>query len=229
MIAFTLPSSFCIGDLNPIPKKGKSNISCSTFRPITISAIFYKLSDLLFVDEVKEKCRVPPYQFGFQNKIGCVDALSAIANVLIETELAQEGLILAAHNIRCAFNSLVHGTTLLHTAKRGVHSRLKVHIKITNPFNLPVSDSSNHSRAPQYRLPRLSNPPKDLNSFVTIYKGARQGAITSFALFNNGVLDAQSKRISSCIETATSITLVCYADDVLKTLQAYSRTLNILN
>jgi len=51
---FTLPSSFCIGDLIPIPNKGKSNIQCSTFRPTTIFATFCKLFELLFVDELKQ-------------------------------------------------------------------------------------------------------------------------------------------------------------------------------
>ena len=104
----TLLSSFCIGDLTPIPKKGKSNIQCLTFRPITISTTFCKLFELLFVAEIREKCSVPPYQFGFQNKIGCVDALSAVANVQMEAELAQEGLVLAANDVKRVFDSLVH-------------------------------------------------------------------------------------------------------------------------
>ncbi|KAK2702454.1 hypothetical protein QYM36_018936 [Artemia franciscana] len=47
-----------------------------------------------------EKCSILLYQFGFWNKIGFVDALSVVDNVIIEAELIQEGLVLAAHDVR---------------------------------------------------------------------------------------------------------------------------------
>ena len=86
-------------------------------------------------------------------------------------------------------------------AKRGIHPnvisiliilylRLKVSIQITNPFNLPVSNSSNLTRASQNRVFCPSGLPNDLNSFVSVYTGACQAAITSPTLFNKGVLDA---------------------------------------
>ena len=71
----------------------------------------------------------------------------------------------------------------------------------------------------------------DLNSFVSVYKGTRQGAVTSPSLFNNNVLYAQSKCLSSCIEAATNVTLVCYADDVLnlsRSLQHIEEKFSIL-
>ena len=131
------------------------------------------------MDELKEKSSVPLYQFGFQNKIGCVDALSAVTNVLIEAELAQEGLVIATHDAQRGFESFVHGAMLLHTAKRGIHLsiisslrnlylRLKVCIKIINPLDLPVSDSFSLSHVPRNKLSRPSNPPNDVNIFVSV-------------------------------------------------------------
>ena len=61
-------------------------------------------------------------------------------------------------------------------------------IKITNPLMLPFSSSSYLTRAPRNKL--SSSLPNNLNSFVSVYKDTRQGAITSPTLFNNGVLDA---------------------------------------
>ena len=120
----------------------------------------------------------------------------------MEVELVQESLVQAAYDVRRVLDSLVHRTMLLHMAKRGIqpnvistlislYLRHKVRIQITNPFNLPVSNSSNLTRASRNRVFFCpSGLPNNLNSFVSVYTGARQGAITSPTLFNKGVLDA---------------------------------------
>jgi hypothetical protein len=148
----------------------------------------------------------------------------------MEVEQVQESLVLSAYDVRRVLDSLVHRAMLLHMAKRGIHPsvirtlislylRLKVRIKITNPFTLQVFNSSNLTRASRKRL-------------FSVNTGALQGSITSPTLFNNGVIDAQSKCISSCIEAATKVTLVCYADDVLnltKSLQCIEENFSILD
>lgn len=57
---FTIPSSVCIGDVAPIPKKGLSKIQVLAFRPIKVSTEICKLFKLLYVDELKEKFRQAP-------------------------------------------------------------------------------------------------------------------------------------------------------------------------
>ena len=57
-----IPSLLCIGDLTPIHEKGKSESQCSS---ITVSTTHCKLSELLFIDTLRLKCYVPPYQFDF--------------------------------------------------------------------------------------------------------------------------------------------------------------------
>ena len=120
---------------------------------------------------------------------------------------------------------------LLHTTTRSVHSSLivalrnlylwlKLRIKITNA--LPVSNQSNLTHVLRDSLSRTSNQPNDLNSFVYVYKGTCQGAIPSPTIFNNVVLDAQSKCISSSIGVATNVTLVCYVDGTLVLTCHYS-------
>ena len=73
-----VPSFFSIGDLTPIPKKFKLATQCSSFRPVTVATTFYKLFEFLFIDHLNAKCYVPPYQFGFQPRLGCAHALSVV-------------------------------------------------------------------------------------------------------------------------------------------------------
>ena len=51
-----VPSSFCIGDLTHISKKGKSEVPCISFRPITVATSLCKLLELLFIREPEKVC-----------------------------------------------------------------------------------------------------------------------------------------------------------------------------
>ncbi|KAK2725515.1 hypothetical protein QYM36_000119, partial [Artemia franciscana] len=119
---------FCIYDVTPIPKKVKSKLSAWLIVPIgqyvasanivpigfivlsawliAVSNPFCKLFEVLFVDELK-KCSVPPYQLYFQDKIGCFDALSAVAYALMEGKLTGESLAQAEQDVRHISNLLV--------------------------------------------------------------------------------------------------------------------------
>ena len=213
-----VPSSFSIGDLTPIPKKGKLATQCSSFRPITVATTFCKLFELLFIDQLNAKCYVPPNQFGFQPRLGCAHALSVVANALIDADASGETLVLAGHDVRKAFDSLIHAAMLLHAAKRGVspsyiralrdmYYRLKVRL-ILHPL-AKVDGSQVYAPTP--------------NIFVNVEKGTRQGAVSSPSLFNNGVLDAQSAVPTSFIFAGLDLSLVCYADDILNVSRTIQR------
>lgn len=212
-----VPASFCIGDLTPISKKGKSETQCTAFRPITVATSLCKLFELLFIQELEKVCYTPPHQFGFKRGTGCADALTVVANVLIDAESSGESLSLAGHDIRRAFDSLIHAAMLLKAGKRGLnlavirslrnlYSRLRIRLKLPPDKGLtPI---------PRTRL-------------VPVKKGARQGAVTSPDLFNNCVLDAQDQCPSSLILSSANLSLVCYADDILNLSRTLQRAIDI--
>ena len=74
---------------------------------------------------------------------------------------------------------------LFHAAKRGAHASVICTLK---NFRLLFTNSSNLTHAPRNILTCLSGLQIDLDSFVSLYEGTRQGAYTSCALFANGVL-----------------------------------------
>ena len=123
VIQGVVPSSFSIGDLTPIPKKGKLATQCSSFHPVKVATAFCKLcrllftGKLLFIDHLNAKCYVPPYQFGFQPRLGCAHALSVVPNALIDADASGETLVLAGHDVRKAFDSFIHAAMLLHVAR----------------------------------------------------------------------------------------------------------------
>ena len=210
-----VPSSFCVGDLTPIPKKGKNEIKCSSFRPITVATSLCKLFELLFINELETEYYTPPRQFGFKRRTGCADALTAVVSVLLDADFSGESIALASHDISRAFDSLIHAAMLLKASQRGLnpcivrslrdmYSRLSIRLKLPPDKNLP---------------------PRPHEKLIPVLKGARQGAVSSPHLFNNYVLQAQDKCPTSCILSSIDTSLVCYADDVLnlsRTLQKAS-------
>jgi len=136
-----VPSTFCVGDLSPIPKKRKTTNQCSSFRPITVSTSLCMLYELLFIKELEEKWCMPLHQFGFQHDIGCVDALVVVANSLLDASCIGSSLALVSHDVRHVFNSLIHPFMLIRAVKRGVnpailrpqrdrYAKLRVHLKM---------------------------------------------------------------------------------------------------
>ena len=105
---FKVPTTFCIGDPTPIPKKRRIDPKYSSFRPITIATSLCKRFELHFRDDLEKTCYVPPHQFGFKRGTPCADALRVMANALIDAESAGEFLALASHDIKRAFDSLIH-------------------------------------------------------------------------------------------------------------------------
>jgi len=168
-----------------------------------VATTFCKLFKLLFIDHLNAKCYVPPYQFGFQPRFGCAQALSAVANAFIDADASDETLVLAGHVARKAFDSLTHSAMLLHVAKHGVspsyitalrdmYFRLKVCL-ILHPVS--KADSS-----------QVYSPAHDI--FVNVEKATNQGVVSSPLVFNNGVLDRQLAVPTSLIFAGLDLSLV---------------------
>ena len=124
---------------------------------------------MLFINELKHKCYAPPYQFSFQQGLGYCNALTAIAKAIVGADNSDETLVLAGHDVRWAYYSLVHATILLLAAKqvvntsvisalRDIYSRLKI------PLQLP---------------PDKFTPSVSCNKLADVCKDARQKAVSS--------------------------------------------------
>ncbi|XP_065562481.1 uncharacterized protein LOC136028563 [Artemia franciscana] len=108
-----VPDSFSIGILTPVPKKGKPLCQSSSFRHITLATVVCKSFEALIVDELRPKCTVPDHPFGFQPSLGFGHALSALVSALIDAEKSGESIALAAHDVKRAFDSLIHEQIIL--------------------------------------------------------------------------------------------------------------------
>lgn len=199
-----VPSNFCIGSLTPVPKKGKPLEECTSFRPITISTTFCKIFELLIIKEINEKCYAPPSQFGFQPGLGCGHALSVVASVLIDAESSGESVAIGIHDVKRAFDSLIHDQIILEMGKRGVQ----------RDVIMPLKDMYENLQAQI----KVVSPEKNISEIyptVPVRKGARQGAPTSAPAFNNSVLPAQENYQITCVLDGIDLSLLCYADDIL--------------
>ena len=175
-----VPDSFSIGILTPMPKKGKPLCQCSSFRPITVATVFCKLFEALVVDELPSKCTVPDHQFGFQPGLGCGHGLFALVSALIDAEKSGESIALDTHDVRRAFDSLIHEQISLDMGLAGV-----------DPSMLnPLYDMYKNLKS-RLKLPTTLNLTNNL--VLPIKKGVRQGALTSPTAFNNSIVKPQSK------------------------------------
>ncbi|XP_065565889.1 uncharacterized protein LOC136030774 [Artemia franciscana] len=170
-----VPITFCISDLTPIPKKGEVEPQCSSFRLINVATSLCKLFELLFRDDLEKTSYASPYQFGFKRKTGCGDALTVVANTLIDTE--SPGECLASHDVKRAFDSSIHPAMLLKAAKR----------VLSPAVVFTLWDMYSRLKLP----PDKNMPPVARTKLILVLKGMHQGAVSSPGLFNNNVIDAQ--------------------------------------
>ena len=112
-----------------------------------MATVFCKLFEALIVDELQSKCTVPDHQFGFQPSLGCGHTLSAIVSALIDAEKSGESIALAAHDVRRAFDSLIHEQIILDMGLAGVdpctlnplydmYQNFKAELKLPTTLNL---------------------------------------------------------------------------------------------
>ena len=115
-----VPDSFCLGLISPILKKGKDPYVCSSYRPITVSSVFAKIFELLIINSLRSTCYTPPYQFGFQPKLGCFHALKCLCNLLIDADESDGTSALGTYYGCKAFDSLLHPQAMNELLNRGV-------------------------------------------------------------------------------------------------------------
>ncbi|XP_065572185.1 uncharacterized protein LOC136034738 [Artemia franciscana] len=126
------------------------------------------------------KCTVPDHQFGFQPSLGCGHALSALVLALIDAEKSGESIALSVHDVRRAFDLLIHEQIILDMGLAGV-----------DPSMLnPLYDIYRNLKA-RLKLPTTLNQTN--NPVLPVKKGLRQGALTSPSAFNNSIIKLQSK------------------------------------
>ena len=93
-----VPDSFSTECLTPIPKNNKPPSESSSFRQITVATLLCNIFEKLIIDELRTKCTVQAHQFGFQSRLGCSHALSALVSALVDAEKHWESIALATHD-----------------------------------------------------------------------------------------------------------------------------------
>ena len=68
-------------------------------RPITVSSVFSKIFELLIIDHIRQQCVMPPFQFGFQPRLGCYHALRSLCTILKDAERSDSPLAIGAYDI----------------------------------------------------------------------------------------------------------------------------------
>ena len=165
---------------------------------------FCKIFELLIINEVRNKCYSPDSQFGFQPRLGCCHALSAVASILVDAKKTGESLALAAYDVQRAFDSLIHDELILDMGKRGVKKGTLLPLKDMYA-NLKAELKLSHQH-PDHKIKN--------NPVVPVKKGARQGAITSPTAFNNTIIRGQERCKTTCVLRCIDVSLISYADDI---------------
>ena len=94
--------SFCAGTLTPVPKKGK----CCSYRPKTVSSFLCKILELLLIQDVNKACSTPDNQSGFKKGNSRKHVHYVLANVLMDIDSSGEFLVLVAHDVSHAIDSI---------------------------------------------------------------------------------------------------------------------------
>ena len=205
-----VPYQFTIGQMTPIPKKGKKDFTaCNSFRPIKVSCTIFKLFESVILDETVSKCYVPPHQFGYQKGISREHVLFALMIVLADAERSRSHIILCALDLARAFDSCIFSQVLFEANKRGVNFCIV--------------------KCLLYMYHHLKAKLKGGSFLFDILKGVRQGGLTSPSLFNNSVLNAQNSVKFSCIHRGFNLSLITFADDVLNLSRTFSGCENAFN
>ena len=119
-------------------------------------------------------------------------------------------LVMAGHDLSRAFDSGIYPQLLLSAEARGlnqsiVHVYMDMYSKLYVVLKVPVSNG--------YVLSRVR---------IRVWKGIRQGGVSSPPLYNNSVVEAQKKVITSFIFRSLDLSFANYADDVLNLSRTYA-------
>ena len=146
---------------------------------------------------------MPDNQFGFKKSYSREHIHRVIANVLLDVEENKDIVIMAGHDVSRAFDVGIHPQLLLSASHHGLdrsilrvykhtYSKLHVFVKVPVQKDFVVS-----------------------KTIFRIWKGIRQGGVSSPPFYNKSVLEAQKKVQTSFIFRGLDLSLLNYADDVL--------------
>jgi hypothetical protein len=121
---------------------------------------------------------------------------------LIDADESDGTTALGTYYVCKAFDSLLHPQAMNELLNRGVLPDLV----------RPIFCMYYHIKA---KICILGNDL--LTKEIPIHIGVKQGAITSPTIHNNATLPAQCQLSSCCIYKGIELSILCYADDVLKT------------
>ena len=127
----------------------------------------------------------------------------------MDAENSGESVALGIHDIRRAFDSLIHEQIVLEMAKRGVQYDTL----------LPLRDMYENLEAEI----KIKYEKQTDSVRIPVKKGARQGAPTSAPAFSNSVIPAQKNYLKSCISKSIELSLVCVANDFLNIARELGR------
>jgi hypothetical protein len=83
--------------------------------------VFSKIFELLIIDCIRQQRVMPPFQLGFQPRLGCYHALRSLCTILKDAERSGSPLAVCAYDICNAFGSLIHSQAMHELLKkRGV-------------------------------------------------------------------------------------------------------------
>ena len=78
-----MPELFSTGIISPAIKKRKPSNQCSSIRPIILSPVLCKISELMIIDETTMKFYTPDNQPGFRKGVDRNQANNLITNLLV--------------------------------------------------------------------------------------------------------------------------------------------------
>lgn len=103
------PKEWKMARVIPLPKKGDAN-DRNNYRPISLVNCMGKILEKVILtklkEEMTEKNLLPEYQSGFRSKHTCVDAASALRDIIIHSRSRNENVAVCFIDIRKAFDSV---------------------------------------------------------------------------------------------------------------------------
>ena len=194
-----VPSKFTNGLLVPILKKATLDPSVAkNYRPVILSNILSKIMELFIIDEC-DNFKPSDYQFGFVQNRSTNTAISLAHDVASYCNYNGSSVFICSLDAEGAYDAIPH-PVLFNKAINIIHDR---NWKLLYNWydNIKVQVKWN-----------------GIGNTINIYKGTRQGGLTSSMLFNIFYKDMIDEL--SCMNGGISIcsekfNVFCYADDIL--------------
>ena len=119
-----VPSSFCAGVLSNIPQNGKNQNQCRGYRPITVSSVFSKALELVFLPEISGKCRLDYRQFGLHRNLSCAFVHRLLQKAIDKAHRMGSSLFIRSVDISNAFDSAVESEVFLKLLEYGMNGHV---------------------------------------------------------------------------------------------------------